>query len=155
MSLEACLQQLSNGDVGPEAMYKVGYIGGWLPLATKDLLASVGGHFIVASHKKLTLGGCGLPDGCSVPAHLAALDLPPPALSHQSSWGKVPKGRPQPSHLGSPDIRLPAEAWRAVHRGPPAVGLHLRPHICAWLFLGSPGTSNAAVGNKHHLQRSS
>lgn len=59
VSLKVCLQQFSRGDVGPEAAYEVGYIGGWLPWATKDVLAAVGGHLTVAGPEKPTPGATG------------------------------------------------------------------------------------------------
>lgn len=59
IGLEVCLQQFSNGDIGPEAADEVGYTGGWLTWATKGLLAAFGGHLTVVGHEKLTLGAMG------------------------------------------------------------------------------------------------
>jgi hypothetical protein len=64
--LEAFLQQLSNGNIGPEAADEVGHIEGRFPRAAKGLLAVVCSFFTVVSQEKLTLG----PIGCQVDAQL-------------------------------------------------------------------------------------
>jgi hypothetical protein len=95
--LEACLQQLTNSDIGPQAVDKVGHIEGRFPWATKGFLAAVAGFFTMVGHKKMTIWAT----GCQVDAQflLTWLHL---ASHHQLRAMKIvremgPRGSPNPA----------------------------------------------------------